>query len=193
MPVCGFGTLRAGWSGAPDRNRRSVIRAIGLIVLAVGELVSACTVPQRATEPLEAVVRTPEFGPIHLGRARESEILVIIGGGPVTNKGEHWVPRGATLGGVLEMAGLDPVAPPRIVYVVETDGRDVRHRVAGRAKNELDQVRVNHGSRIIVPYDRCSALGLNPLPAPRPAVAPVMYLWPQWRGVAEAGLGVQST
>jgi len=93
------------------------------------------------------------FGPIQVQPARDGEILVIIGGGPATNQGRHWVPQQSNLATVLDVARLSDT--PRNVWVIETDGRAVRHRVLNRPRTELERVRINHGARILVPWDRC--------------------------------------
>lgn len=124
------------------------------ICFAIAMLLSACVTSNPASDTLT-------FAPIKVKPARTGEILVFVGGGSVTNKGEHWFPEGSTLATVLDWAGLDPIAPPHTIRIVDTEGHAVRCRVAGRPRKELEQIRIAHGSRIIVPYDRCFALGVH--------------------------------
>src|SRR5688572_29865715 len=93
-----------------------------LIFVAISMLLSACQTPQPVSE---GAFTFPAF---QVESARTGEILVIIGGGPVTNKGKHWFPEGSTLARVLDWAGLNPVAPPRKVFLVDTNGHAVRCR-----------------------------------------------------------------
>lgn len=113
-------------------------------------------------------ISAPDFGTIQVPPARSGEILVIICAGPVANKGKHWFPEGTTLATALDWAGLDTNAPPRSIYLVDPKGHGVRHRVEGRPREELEQVKMGHGSRIVVPWDRCFGLGPNKSLQPRP-------------------------
>lgn len=83
------------------------------------------------------------------------EISVIVSGGPVKNQGEHWFPDGTSLATVLDWAGVDSFGLPRNVYVVDTEGHEIRCRVLHRPKKELEQVKMSHGTRVVVPWDRC--------------------------------------
>ena len=124
------------------------------ISLAVVTLLSACATSQPVSGPMT-------FSPITVEPPRDGEILVFIAEGPVTNKGQHWFPEGSTLATVLDWAGLDPVAPPRTIRVIDTAGHSVRCRVEGRPRGELERIKIGHGTRIVVPYDRCFGLGPN--------------------------------
>ena len=150
--------------------------------------------------PIQSPARTPgetpnpqtvnglHFAAIQVPPPRAGEILVIIVGGPAANKGRHWVPSQSTLGAVLELAGLNPSFPPRTVWVVEPDGRSARYRVAGRPRADLDRIRLNHGSRIVVPYDRCFSLGPDPRHAPGAALTACVRVAHPWRSAgAPAG------
>jgi hypothetical protein len=145
------------------------MRYIFSIVTAIA-LLSGCAVSQNTAvdngrfKPLPVSQKTNEgtpktggtnrmFGAIQVPPAREGEILVIISGGPATNQGRHWVPEQSSLATVLGLARLSDT--PRNVWVIETDGRAVRHRVLDRPRTELERVRINHGTRILVPWDRC--------------------------------------
>ena len=117
----------------------------GLVIsLAVAALLSACTTSQPVSDAMT-------FSPITVEPPRNGEILMFVAGGPVTNKGEHWFPEGSTLATVLDWAGLDPVWPPRRVRIADAEGHSVAFRVAGRPRRELEQIRINHGARIVVP------------------------------------------
>lgn len=113
-------------------------------------------------------VNVPTFGAILVPPARDREILVMVGGGPVKNQGERWFPEGSSLASVLDWAGLDPVAPPRRVLLIDAEGHAVRCRVAGRPRRELERVKISHGTRIVVPWDRCFGLGPNSSGQPTP-------------------------
>lgn len=143
------------------------MRSTFFIFIAVGMLLSACRTPQPVSETLG-------LAPIEIPPVRAGQIFVMVGGGPVTNKGEHWFPEGSTLATVLDWAGLDSVAPPRNILLVDSEGRAVRHRVAGRPRKELEQVRIPHGSRIVVPWDRCFGLRPNK-PVQATAAAPLVF------------------
>jgi hypothetical protein len=134
-----------------------------LCVVAIAALSGACKGPNSTPEQ---TAKTLKFPSIQVEPPRDGEILVIIPSGPVKKKGQLWFPQGTTLAAVLDMAGLNPVAPPRRVYVVETDGHAVRYQVAGTPRKELEQVRINHGTRIIVPYDRCFGFYLDEKKSP---------------------------
>jgi hypothetical protein len=86
---------------------------------------------------------------------RNGQILVIVQGGPVMSQGKHWFPDGVSLATVLDWAGLVSYALPHKVFIVDPDGHAVRCRVDGRPREELKQIKVSHGTRIIVPWDRC--------------------------------------
>jgi hypothetical protein len=153
---------------------RSGMRRACFIVVAIGMLLSACRTSQPvAGTPMAPVPTTMNFAPIQAPPARVGEVLVLIGGGPVEHKGEHWFPEGATLATVLDWAGLDRIAPPRNVYLVDPEGNAVRYPVAGRPRTELEQVRIMHGTRIIVPWDRCFGLGPNERGAGKAGIAPL--------------------
>jgi hypothetical protein len=130
------------------------MRSTFLIFIALAVFLSACRTP----DPVSATLR---LAPIQVPPVRAGEILVmVVGGGPVANNGEHWFPEGSTLATVLDWAGLDSVAPPRSILLVDPAGHAVRHRVGGRPRKELEQVRIRHGIRVVVPWDRC--FGLRP-------------------------------
>jgi hypothetical protein len=93
------------------------------------------------------------FGAIEVPPARNGEILVIIAGGPASNQGQFWLPEQISLATALDLAKLSDT--PRNIWVIEADGRAVKHRVLNQPRKELEQVRINHGSRIMVPWDRC--------------------------------------
>jgi len=103
--------------------------------------------------PKTGVTNRLMFGAIQVPPARDGEILVIISGGPATNQGQHWLPEVSSLAAVLDAARLSDI--PRNVWVIESGGRAVRHRVLNRPRTELERVRINHGTHILVPWDRC--------------------------------------
>ena len=146
------------------------MRYILLIVAAIAPVLSGCAVAQTAAvengrfAPLPLAQesndgtqksggRNRTFRPLQVPPARDGEILVINSGGPVTNQGEHWVPAQSSLAAVLALAKLSDT--PRNVWVIEADGRAVKHRVLNRPRKELERVRINHGTHIMVPWDRC--------------------------------------
>jgi hypothetical protein len=158
--------------GVGSEMRRSFVI---LMFAAVAVLLSACETSQQASRrpPLTAS-RPLTFASVQVPPARLGQVFVIVGGGPVRNKGEHWFPEGSTLATVLDWAGLDAVAPPRNVFIVDADGHSVRCRVAGRPRKELEQVKIHHGTRIVVPWDRCFGLGPNK-PVQATAAAPSVF------------------
>ncbi len=110
---------------------------------------------------------------------------MIVAGGPVKNKGEHWFPEGSSLASVLDWAGLSAMTPPRRVDIVSPDGHWVRCRVADKPREELEAVVMTHGIRIIVPWDRC--FGLSPKAASHERRDYAAFSFGgHWRGAGEA-------
>ena len=174
-----------------------------IIFAGIGMIVSGCRTHPSVSETASASVpetSKPAVSPsrivlplMQVPPSRVGAILVIISAGPVTNKGEHWFPEGATLATVLDWAGLDSVYPPRRVFVFAPDGHGVECRVAGRPRQELEQVTISHGTRILVPWDRCFGLGPNEPAAPNAGIAPRLTIGHHWPGVGEPGRSVTYT
>jgi hypothetical protein len=132
-------------------------------------LLNGCSAPEASLK------EASNYCAIQVEPPRNGEMLVIVIGGPVKNKGERWFPAGSTLASVLDWAGIDASFPPRTVRVVEADGKGVRYRVAGRPRKELEQVKLTHGTRVMVPWDRCFGFAPNFAAAVDPPIPPVFH------------------
>lgn len=153
-------------------------------------LLSACQTPQHldVVRKFQPLLREEQdkYSPIAVEPARSGEILVFVGGGPVKNQGAHWFPEGSTLATVLDWAGLDETAPPRTVRIVDPQGNTVRCRVAGRSRSELEEVKVSHGTRIMVPWDRSFGGGPKPRSALDCSMTRRLHSENQWLTASEA-------
>jgi hypothetical protein len=79
---------------------------------------------------------------------------------PPARPGEIWV-EGSTLATVLDWAKIDPITPPHKVRVIDPDGHQSVVPLDGHPKEKLEQIKIKHGTRVIVPFDRCFGFRSN--------------------------------
>lgn len=127
----------------------------------------------------------PKYQSIQAPAPRNGHVFVIVVGGPVKNKGEHWFPEGSSLATVLDWAGLMAESPPRRVDLVTPDGHSIRCRVAGSLREELEAIAVTHGVRVIVPWDRCYGLSPNQAAAHERRDYATISFERHWRSASE--------
>jgi len=130
---------------------RSVLKMTRSISIVAAILLLACACSNPGT------LSKHQFGTVPVGAKPSGEVMTTVQGGPVQKNGDHWLPEGCTLAAVLDWAVIDSSYAPKKVYVVTPDGVAITYCVAGRPRGELLRIKLAHGTRVIVPWNRCWA------------------------------------